>query len=279
MVPNEVGVTSSSRIYFPMPLAIPKNLFYYPIALGEFDCTENYHVSRLLYPSILVLNVDSGLIGVEFRGKKYHAEAGSIMLLNCYEAHEYYAVGNAHTTWLHFDGAQSVDLYESFYRSRGVVLKPENTNVPEMLHYLLDICENQTVVSAPMISAHIYSLFCKILENSSGEADFCGHESIDMAVKYIHDHMNENIKVKDIAAHCAISVSHFSRMFKRQVGYSPYEYLIKVRVGTAKKLLKTSHSTVSDVGVKTGFTDTSSFIVAFKNCVGLTPGEFRKTSF
>ena len=279
MIPNEVGVESSSRIFFPKPLALPKNLFYYPIALGEFDCAESYHVNRLLYPSILVLYIDSGLIGVEFRGKKYIAEKGNIMLLNCYEAHEYYAVGSAHTLWLHFDGAQSIALYESIYRSRGAVLKSEITNVPEKLLGLLDIYENQTAVSAPMISAHIYSLFCNIFDSSSDKDVFCGNERIEMAIQYIHYHMNENIRVQEIADYCAISIAHFSRLFKKQVGASPYEYLSKVRVETAKKLLKTSNASVGDVGEKTGFSDASSFIVAFKNQVGLTPGEFRRSSF
>ena len=101
-------------------------------------------------------------------------------------------------------------------------------------------------------------------------------ERIQLLVDFVKNHFTEELTIKDIAEAAHISVSECTRCFKEYTDYSPYEYLIQYRISEAAALLLQSNQTVDNIAIKTGFSDTSSFIRAFKKRMGLTPLKYRK---
>ena len=72
---------------------------------------------------------------------------------------------------------------------------------------------------------------------------------------------------------------YLSRLFRRFLGCSAYEYLTTYRINKAKELLLVESSLeIQEIAIRTGFSDTSHFIAMFKKASGLTPGEFRRTN-
>ena len=70
---------------------------------------------------------------------------------------------------------------------------------------------------------------------------------------------------------------HFSRVFRKETGMSPYGYLIHLRFNLAKYLLKTTGYTVREVAFAVGYQSEAGFANAFTEKVGLPPGAYRES--
>jgi AraC family transcriptional regulator len=83
--------------------------------------------------------------------------------------------------------------------------------------------------------------------------------------------------LRDIANACGLSVSHFSKAFRKSAGLAPHAWLLQARVHAAKDLLRKPDVSLSTIARLCGFADQSHFSRVFTRRVGLTPGAWRKT--
>jgi len=74
-----------------------------------------------------------------------------------------------------------------------------------------------------------------------------------------------------------MSVSNFSHHFKKTMGQNFKEYIERLRIQTSIQLLRETDETLESIAQKSGYTNTSSFIRAFKKIMGTTPGQYRNT--
>lgn len=102
-------------------------------------------------------------------------------------------------------------------------------------------------------------------------------ERIQLLVNFVKNHFAEELTIETIADAAHISVSECTRCFKEYTDYSPYEYLIQYRISEAAAMLLQSNQPVNHIAIKTGFSDPTSFIRAFKKRVGKTPLQYRKS--
>jgi AraC family transcriptional regulator len=80
----------------------------------------------------------------------------------------------------------------------------------------------------------------------------------------------------EIARACGLSVSHFSRAFRRSTGLSPHAWLLRMRVEAAKGMLRRRDAPLSEIALACGFADQSHFTRVFTRRTGLSPGVWRK---
>jgi transcriptional regulator GlxA family with amidase domain len=73
-----------------------------------------------------------------------------------------------------------------------------------------------------------------------------------------------------------ISPRHFSRLFKKDVGVTPADWILQSRVQSARGLLESS-APPKEVAARCGFADVDTFRRAFVRLVGVTPAEYRKS--
>lgn len=99
---------------------------------------------------------------------------------------------------------------------------------------------------------------------------------IHRAIHYLHDHFTERLTVADLAGVAGISPPHFSRLFRRETGHSPLEYLIRVRIQRSRILLRAGSDTVTSVALKCGFATPSHFADSFRKQCGVSPSEYLK---
>ncbi len=86
------------------------------------------------------------------------------------------------------------------------------------------------------------------------------------------------ITLAELAQECDLSVSHFTRAFRRSTGLPPYGWLIAKRVERAKELLADSSLPLAELALAAGFADQSHLTRSFKRQVGTTPGSWRRMS-
>ena len=95
-------------------------------------------------------------------------------------------------------------------------------------------------------------------------------------ISYMQQNYPEDIKLQQIAAAANISQRECLRCFKKTIGISPIQYLLKHRISAAARLLSDTDFTMTEICVKTGFDNPSHFSRSFKSYMKSTPTEYRK---
>jgi AraC family transcriptional regulator len=85
----------------------------------------------------------------------------------------------------------------------------------------------------------------------------------------------EGVRLTELAAMCGIRTSQFAHAFKRSVGVSPYEWLIRRRIERAKEEILRGVA-LSEVALSCGFADQSHMSRNFKRIVGTTPRSWQE---
>ena len=99
---------------------------------------------------------------------------------------------------------------------------------------------------------------------------------VTSAIVHMQKYFATSIKVNQLAQIANLSVYHFSRLFKTETGYAPYEYLIMLRINEAKYYLKNTILPIKEIAFSVGFHSESSFVTSFKQHTTYTPSQFRK---
>jgi len=115
----------------------------------------------------------------------------------------------------------------------------------------------------------------------SSDKTSAGYKSaISRAKEFIEHQWRDQLTLEQIASHVCISPFYFQRIFKEQVGETPKEYLIRVRLENAiQRIFVDRHMTVFDVALECGFSSQAAFARAFRQRFGVSATEFRNLSF
>ncbi|TYA66009.1 bifunctional helix-turn-helix domain-containing protein/methylated-DNA--[protein]-cysteine S-methyltransferase [Seonamhaeicola marinus] len=105
--------------------------------------------------------------------------------------------------------------------------------------------------------------------------DVVNYTRIADAIAYIQDNFTKQPTLEDIAKEVNLSAFHFQRLFTNWAGVSPKKFLQFVSVQHAKKVLKTSQSTLFDTAYETGLSGTGRLHDLFMNIEGMTPGDYK----
>ena len=95
-------------------------------------------------------------------------------------------------------------------------------------------------------------------------------------VDWVHDHLDEEIKVPDLAKIAGMNGSQLERRMKRIFKLSVGQYVRKLRVDRAAVLLRDTDLGIAEIALQCGYSEQSSLTRQFKAAVGCPPGEFRR---
>lgn len=99
---------------------------------------------------------------------------------------------------------------------------------------------------------------------------------IAKTVLYIRKHLNEAIELEKLAEISCLSKDHFIRLFKKELGTTPLQYINQKKIEKAKLLLITEELAVKEIAFQLAFDDYSYFNRLFKKTTGVTPQEYRR---
>ena len=95
------------------------------------------------------------------------------------------------------------------------------------------------------------------------------------AAQYIEAHAEAPLTLDEVAASVGLSAFHLMRIFRRAIGVTPHQYLIRARLMRAVQLLRDSERPVTRIAYDTGWSDLSNFTRTFRREIGCSPGQFR----
>lgn len=129
----------------------------------------------------------------------------------------------------------------------------------------------------PALLALIEALICRLSDAPSPRAPR-GDVRVRRALALIEDAFAEPLTVERLAEAAGMSPFAFSRAFRAQVGQSPYQYLLEIRLVRAAEQLRSGDDTVLAVALACGFGDPSRFARAFRLRFGVTPRSYRSAA-
>lgn len=97
--------------------------------------------------------------------------------------------------------------------------------------------------------------------------------ALKLVVEYMHDQLAQPLALEQLAALVHLSPFHFARQFRATLGCAPYQFLLRLRVEQAQRLIRAGVG-LGEVAAATGFYDQSHFAHAFKRLIGVTPRAF-----
>lgn len=101
-------------------------------------------------------------------------------------------------------------------------------------------------------------------------------QEIAKIFEFIHSNYEQNISITDLAEMCHYNPSYFSRIFKKYAGIPFSEYLKKIRIENACRLILGENLKIDNVYTRVGYTNKTNFYKHFKEITGLTPLQYKK---
>ena len=101
------------------------------------------------------------------------------------------------------------------------------------------------------------------------------NSAVDRAVNCIWERYSDPLSLTDMARSAMLGRFQFARVFEKQTGVSPGQFLAAVRIYRAKRMLLASSMSVAGVSSAVGYSSLSSFTSHFTDSVGISPGQFR----
>ena len=282
----EAGVQQTSERYFFTPSSLARELFYYATRCGHYFCSHAYsfsHQSEIAREgdhnrNIMLFVLRDGAMELEIAGETVLAAAGQTVLFDCREPYRYTASDGLEFFWLLFNGLNTRSFYHRILQARGgrhVFAPPAYREILRQLDELLRSCAADERPGEAAVSQMLHRMLCLLLLDES-KPGAPGDDRLAQAIRFMNRNLRRPLSVQEVAQAVNLSPSHFSRRFKAQTGYSPYEYIVLRRIDEAKHLLTATRLSVKEVAYQTGYNSEENFIHSFQKNVGISPGLFRQ---
>ena len=281
MLVHETGTCSGSDLYFSTPSEYARRMLFYMSTCGYYYTNYDYRIEREDYHNYMLFYICDGRLSLRSGSQTMVASAGQVGFLNCHEPHEYHTIGNTEFVWLHLDGSNTADFYQQAVQMHGgfVFDTPYAEQIKNGIYEIVFAFRNEQTLSEVRLSQKLYTLLTAMVDTASQEAGQTEeNDTVSKAMHFIQEQYMNPISLLDVATHVNMSQFHFFRLFRKDCGYSPHEYLILTRLNRAKHLLKTTGLPIKVIAQKVGYQNVSSFTNAFTDRVGISPTLFRKYS-
>lgn len=262
----------------------------YTIYGGPFQTVHSTAVHKHGYIEIFLST--AGESAFHILGKTYLISPGSLLLVNCNEAHavsnrslgEGYVVRSRPEFLLSFCTEQTNLIPGLFLdNAEGNRSLPISNGSLRKLLRLIQKCRNPVSDYGSDVLRRVYfielmvAIFACFQEHTRPvSAQFTQYaELIAPAVRYIDKHLTEDFSLQDVADHVGVSKSYLCRIFKSGTGATVNQYVTARRIKRAKELLHIGRN-VTEASSESGFNNYSYFIQIFKAATGVTPAKYAR---
>ncbi|MBQ6551041.1 MAG: AraC family transcriptional regulator [Lachnospiraceae bacterium] len=274
----EPRVLPKSEYYIHYASQTGKDAFFYPVHVGHFYYEAGYSQSRSSFDSFLLMYILEGEVVVEYGTETVTVRKGQFVFLDCYKPHAYYSDQDYESLWIHFDGQNSRHFFEMITGNIGnVFIMDDPIPVINRISRIFEVYHQGQPIREVWLSRQIYDMLCDLCLYSTTQAPNQTHSPvIETVTAYINEHFKEDPSIETLAAQTNLSSYYFIRIFRKETGMTPHEYIINLKMDFAKYLLKKTNLSIKDICYECGFRNVSVFCAAFRKMTGQTPTAFRK---
>ncbi|AIQ53447.1 helix-turn-helix domain-containing protein [Paenibacillus sp. FSL R7-0331] len=125
-----------------------------------------------------------------------------------------------------------------------------------------------------LLQGMLYELIMEVERGRGG----AGPDMVDVVTAYIAGHYRRELELKELAALAGCSARQLQRRFKQEKLIGPMEYVIRLRMESAQRMLRHTDAPISEIAERTGYRDMYYFSRAFKKYFGVPPQLYRRTA-
>ncbi len=245
---------------------------------GKLKMHRHYNMLEICY-------LEKGAQHYYVNGKDYYLKGGDVLVTMPGESHgtRSHSEEKGKLAWLifsspkkderllnltHLESKYIIDQLLSFKSKR--VFKGNN-NIANTLHSIFKMkSETDEVLKRIKITNLLNSFLIQIIDCGKRSNVHSISTEIDLSVRYINNNINEDLNLEKLANRANLSLSHYKYKFKKEMGFSPGDFILRQKIEKAKKLLTTGEN-IADVAYGLMFSSSSYFATVFKRYTGKTP--------
>lgn len=216
----------------------------------------------------------------EFDEQTFLITPGTLIFIPPNIRHNYYKKGERWIThWLAFDGNNIQELFNTVLPKSIEMIKTDIQDpIYSQMKQVNELTYNNYQGNALKISAIIYSMIADFVGRISlrDQKSPKNHVSqVDLVIKYMEKNYFNDITLDELADVVNISPQYLCRIFRKELGLRPFEYLKMLRINLSKTLLLDDKGMkIEDVAKSIGFHNSSYYGAIFRKYEKMTPREF-----
>lgn len=185
-----------------------------------------------------------------------------------------------------FSDIGHIFLLNSLFKEEGLgndikLLGKDLHEIEELYEKMYYEFQNRPYGYVEILRAYLLELLVKIFRlyrmQDTNESSKRSKYYFDNVIKFMKEHYKQDIKLDDLASMTFLSRNYFCSCFKECTGLTVLEYIQKLRIEEACKLLKNKELRISDVAASIGYIDIKFFNKLFKKITGKSPSEYRRS--
>lgn len=155
-----------------------------------------------------------------------------------------------------------------------------NEEIAYLINKVIRICAERSKEKDVLADLTLKELLVRIMQTQnlktvSDEGYNINQNPLAFVLNYIKTNLNEKISINSLSDKACMSKATFYRLFKRELGISPNDFILSEKINKAKILLTRPGAKVASISYELGFNDANYFIRTFKKIVGITPGNYQ----
>lgn len=228
-----------------------------------------------------LLYIAAGKAHFYFNGTEKIVSAGNMVLYFPDQPQEYiyYKEEKTDVYWIHFTGSDVDSILERYHLHASNPIYPVGTlpDYPWIFEQIIQELQLCKLGYEDLTALHLRSILILISRSiqSGNIYDSALAEEISHAMHYFQKKYHTEIHIAEYAASRGMSSSWFIQRFKESTGFSPLQYILKLRIANAQSLLEHTDYTISEIASAVGYSNALYFSRLFHKYMGMSPKEYR----
>jgi len=275
-----MDVEDRSRWIISTPSAAEEAQPFYCSEVGDFYARAGFATTRSDKNSHIVFYTLGGTGVVRQGGQSVTLTRGQALLMDC-RAPQSYGTAPGHNHWYHLwchvDGTGVAALGAHLGLPRLVPVALPLSAVRAPFDVLFERLGTESLENTARVGLAVHAILAEMVAAAQQEAQ-TDDDPVTLACAYVERHFAEDVTLEQLAAAAAVSPSYLIRLFKRKMGTTPHDYLLRYRISRAKELLAETRLTSAAIAQRVGFHSESNFSYRFSRMVGQSPRAYRQSA-
>lgn len=221
----------------------------------------------------------------KFRGCTYSVEKNQYIIIPPNESYSFEADKNNPWTiyWLHFRGSLAAQFHTA-HPGPQIIEPGEYSRLQDRIRLFEEIYDSfslgyskEYMIYASMCLYMFLSSFIYLEQyrhiNIPNQTEYPFSHRV---IHYMQENIERNMSLDELSSYFNYSASHFSMLFQKEIGVSPINYFIRLKIQKACQYIELTNMKLNEIASKLGFDEPAYFSRIFTKVIGMSPSAYRQ---